>query len=87
MACANYTYVDVRFGAFLRFCASMEYRSMLTGFCVGATDIALFYPLAVLATRRENGKTIMQALRMGKYYSGGLTAGALVRIKLAVCRF
>ena len=54
---------------------------MLTGFCVGATDIALFYPLAVLATRRENGKSIVKALRMGKFYSGGLTAGALVRNK------
>ena len=60
----------------------MEYNSLWTGLCVGATDIACVYPLAVLATRRENGMSLLQALRMGKLYSGVLTAGSLVCVVL-----
>ena len=53
-------------------------RDARTGVCVGLTDIALVYPLAVLATRRENGLSLRNALAQGRLHSGGLTAGTLL---------
>lgn len=37
-------------------------RDAATGASVGLTDIALVYPLAVIATRRENGMSLRAAL-------------------------
>jgi hypothetical protein len=53
-------------------------RDASTGVCVGLTDIALVYPLAVLATRRENGLSMRSALGQGRLHSGALTAGTLL---------
>jgi hypothetical protein len=53
-------------------------RNILTGVCVGLSDIALCYPLAVLATRCECGLSFRMALRQGNYWSGGWTCGTLL---------
>ncbi|KAJ1492229.1 hypothetical protein T484DRAFT_2992349 [Baffinella frigidus] len=53
-------------------------REMATGACVGITDIAAVYPLAVLATRRENGMTLAAAVRARSFWAGGYTAGTLL---------
>lgn len=53
-------------------------RNALTGVAVGLTDIATVYPLAVLATRRENGIGLGVAVRMGRLHSGAMTAGTLM---------
>jgi hypothetical protein len=47
-------------------------RDCATGACVGVTDIALVYPLAVIATRRENGLPLLAAIKQGRYWAGGL---------------
>jgi hypothetical protein len=44
----------------------------------GITDIALVYPLAVLATRREAGTPLVAALKQGRFWAGGWTAGSLL---------
>ncbi len=51
--------------------ASPFLRDCATGACVGITDIALVYPLAVIATRRENGIALLAALKQGKFWAGG----------------
>eukprot|EP00961_Rhodomonas_salina_P176492 2378821-Rhodomonas_salina.7 len=56
----------------------LESRDVATGFCVGVTDIALVYPLAVIATRRENGIGMRAALSQGRFWAGGWTAGTLL---------
>jgi hypothetical protein len=48
------------------------------GACVGLTDIALIYPLAVLATRRENGMSLRDAVAARRLHSGAWTAGTLL---------
>ena len=53
-------------------------RDSATGVCVGLTDIALVYPLAVIATRRENGMSLRAALAARNLHSGGWTAGTLM---------
>ena len=53
-------------------------RDSATGVSVGLTDIALVYPLAVIATRRENGMTLRAALAARNLHSGGWTAGTLL---------
>ena len=53
-------------------------RDALTGVSVGLTDIALVYPLAVIATRRENGMSLRAALAARNLHSGGWTAGTLL---------
>jgi hypothetical protein len=53
-------------------------RDTLTGVSVGLTDIALVYPLAVLATRRENGMSLRAALAARNLHSGAWTAGTLL---------
>ena len=50
----------------------------------GLTDIALVYPLAVLATRREAGITMAAALKQGRFWAGGWTAASLF-IPYAIC--
>lgn len=45
---------------------------------MGLTDIALVYPLAVIATRRENGMSLRAALAARNLHSGGWTAGTLL---------
>ncbi len=47
-------------------------RDCTTGACVGVTDIALVYPLAVIATRRENGLPLLAAIKQGRFWAGGL---------------
>jgi hypothetical protein len=47
-------------------------RDCATGACVGVTDIALVYPLAVIATRRENGLPLLAAIKQGRFWAGGL---------------
>ena len=53
-------------------------RDAATGVCVGLTDIALVYPLAVIATHRENGMSLRAALAARNLHSGGWTAGTLL---------
>ena len=53
-------------------------RDAATGVSVGLTDIALVYPLAVIATRRENGMSLRAALAARNLHSGGWTAGTLL---------
>ena len=53
-------------------------RHALTGGAVGILDVALVYPLAVLATRRECGLALRSAVRQGRFWSGGATAGTLL---------
>ena len=60
-----------------RFRANLR-RDSATGVCVGLTDIALVYPLAVIATRRENGMSLRAALAARNLHSGGWTAGTLM---------
>ncbi|EKX33125.1 hypothetical protein GUITHDRAFT_120692 [Guillardia theta CCMP2712] len=48
------------------------------GAAVGVTDVALVYPLAVLATRREAGMPMRTALAQGRLWAGGWTAGTLL---------
>jgi len=50
----------------------------------GLTDIAMVYPLAVLATRREAGITMAAALKQGRFWAGGWTAGSLL-IPYSIC--
>ena len=50
----------------------------------GLTDIAMVYPLAVLATRREAGITMVAALKQGRFWAGGWTAGSLL-IPYSIC--
>ena len=49
-----------------------------TGLAVGLTDVALVFPLAVLATRRECGLSLRTAIGQGKFWAGGLTAATLL---------
>jgi hypothetical protein len=53
-------------------------KDAAVGTCVGLTDIALVYPLAVLATRREAGISMSAALKQGRFWAGGWTAGSLL---------
>ena len=53
-------------------------KDATVGTCVGLTDIALVYPLAVLATRREAGISMAAALKQGRFWAGGWTAGSLL---------
>ena len=53
-------------------------RDCSTGACVGVTDIALVYPLAVIATRRENGLPLLAAIKQGRFWAGGLILLILV---------
>jgi hypothetical protein len=53
-------------------------RDAATGACVGFTDIVCVYPLAVLATRRECGATLKDAISQGRFWAGGWTAGTLL---------
>ena len=46
--------------------------------CTGLTDIILVYPLAVIATRREAGMAMVAALKQGRFWAGGWTAGSLL---------
>ena len=59
-------------------------KDAAVGTCVGLTDIALVYPLAVLATRREAGITMAAALKQGRFWAGGWTAGSLL-IPYSIC--
>ena len=51
---------------------------LATGVLVGVADICFVFPLAVLATRRENGLSLSRAIRMKNFWSGGFTAGSLL---------
>ena len=53
-------------------------KDAAVGTSVGLTDIALVYPLAVLATRREAGVSMREALKQGRFWAGGWTAGSLL---------
>eukprot|EP00051_Salpingoeca_urceolata_P009792 m.118985 g.118985 ORF g.118985 m.118985 type:complete len:302 (-) comp16449_c1_seq1:128-1033(-) len=53
-------------------------RSAGVGVCVGLTDVAFVYPLAVLATRRENGMPFRTAIAARSFHAGGLTAATLL---------
>ena len=53
-------------------------RNAATGAFVGVLDTAFVYPLAVLATRRENGMTLRASIAAGRLYAGGLTAATLI---------
>lgn len=57
---------------------SIEMEDVLVGMSVGICDVLFVYPMAVVASRREAGKTFRQSLRMGKFYSGAWTAGTLL---------
>ena len=46
---------------------ALTVQDATVGTCVGITDIALVYPLAVLATRREAGIPMTAALRQVPY--------------------
>ncbi len=46
-------------------------RDCAIGASVGVTDIAAVYPLAVIATRRENGLPLLAALKQGRFWAGG----------------
>ena len=55
------------------FAQSPFLRDCATGASVGITDIAAVYPLAVIATRRENGLPLISAIRQGRFWAGGWT--------------
>jgi hypothetical protein len=67
---------DHNVGTFLR--ENPNLSSILTGVCVGLSDIALFYPLAVLATRRECGLSMVEAIAQRNFWSGGWTCGTML---------
>jgi hypothetical protein len=48
-------------------------NGLLVGVGVGFSDTAVLYPMMVLATRREAGASLRDALGAGKLWSGGLT--------------
>ena len=55
-------------------------RNVATGALVGVLDTSFVYPLAVLATRRENGMSLRASVQAGRLYAGALTAATLVTI-------
>ena len=54
------------------------WRGPAVGACVGLTDVAFVFPLAVLATRRENGQSLRAALARGNLHAGAATAATLL---------
>ena len=58
--------------------ANRYYRAPVTGLCVGLTDVAFVFPLAVVATRRECGDSLKSALQRGRLWSGAMTAGTML---------
>ena len=50
----------------------------VVGMSVGLTDVALVFPLAVIATRRENGLSLKQALKARNFHAGAPTAATLL---------
>jgi len=59
-------------------------RDAATGTCVGFTDIAFVYPLAVIATRRECGISLTKAIGQRNFWAGGWTAGTLL-VPYSIC--
>lgn len=59
-------------------------RDAATGTCVGFTDIAFVYPLAVIATRRECGVSFGEVIAQRKFWAGGWTAGTLL-VPYSIC--
>ena len=54
------------------------WRGPTIGLCVGLTDVVFVFPLAVLATRRENGQTLRGAIARGRLHAGAATAATLL---------
>ena len=57
------------------------FRDCAIGASVGVTDIAAVYPLAVIATRRENGMPLLAALKQGRFWAGGVVVSFRVRTR------
>jgi len=62
----------------------MDARSVAVGAAVGVSDIAVVYPLAVVASRRESGLQLRSALRQGNLWSGWRTQSVLVPYSIMV---
>jgi hypothetical protein len=65
-----------RVAAFLR--ENPNSKNVATGVAIGLSDIALFYPFAVIATRRECGLTMVEAIAQRNFWSGGWTCGTML---------
>lgn len=58
--------------------AGSDWTAMRVGAAVGLTDVAVVYPWAVIATRRENGQALRHAIGQGRLWSGGMAASTML---------